>query len=321
MRLTVWISAVFWLIASAAFADMPKLRAAVLEIGTVNWELDVIKHHGLDHANGFELEVTGMAGNPATRIAFQGGEADVIVADWIWVARQRADGKDFLTIPYSRAVGALLAKPQSGITALEDLKGRRIGIAGGPLDKSWLILRAYSQKEFGFDIADETEQVFGAPPLIFKAAMSGEVDAAINFWHFNAKLTAKGLVEVATVDEAGAALGLSGETPLLGYVVHGQMMRDNPELIEGLAAASRQAKEILGTSDAEWDRLRPSMRAKTDADFQALVAGFRAGIPAVGEVNGEAASAMLKIMSDLGGEELVGKAKTLPEGLFHQPGS
>ena len=321
MRLTVWISAVFWFVASAAFADMPKLRAAVLEIGTVNWELDVIKHHGLDHANGFDLEVTGMAGNPATRIAFQGGEADVIVADWIWVARQRADGKDFLTIPYSRAVGALLAKPESGIASLEDLKGRKIGIAGGPLDKSWLILRAYSQKAFGFDISDETEQVFGAPPLIFKAAMSGEVDAAINFWHFNAKLTAKGLVEVATVDEAGAALGLSGETPLLGYVLHGQMMRENPELVEGLAAASRQAKEILATSDAEWERLRPNMRAKTDADFQALVAGFRAGIPAVGEVNGEAASAMLKIMSDLGGEELVGKATTLPEGLFHQPGS
>ena len=321
MRLTVWISAVFWFVASAAFADMPKLRAAVLEIGTVNWELDVIKHHGLDHANGFDLEVTGMAGNPATRIAFQGGEADVIVADWIWVARQRADGKDFLTIPYSRAVGALLAKPESGIASLEDLKGRKIGIAGGPLDKSWLILRAYSQKAFGFDISDETEQVFGAPPLIFKAAMSGEVDAAINFWHFNAKLTAKGLVEVATVDEAGAALGLSGETPLLGYVVHGQMMRENPELVEGLAAASRRAKEILATSDAEWERLRPNMRAKTDADFQALVAGFRAGIPAVGEVNGEAASAMLKIMSDLGGEELVGKATTLPEGLFHQPGS
>ncbi|MHA3916543.1 ABC transporter substrate-binding protein [Halovulum sp. GXIMD14793] len=118
------------------------LRLATLKTGTVNWELDTIAHYGLDQKNGFKLEVQGMAGNPATRVAFQGGEADAMVADWLWVARQRAEGKDYVFIPYSTAVGGLLVKDDSGIDTLADLAGKQIGIAGGPVDKSWLIIQA-----------------------------------------------------------------------------------------------------------------------------------------------------------------------------------
>ena len=305
--------------ATMVLADTPVLRAAVLKFGTVNWELDTIKHHGLDAANGFTLDVQGMAGNSATRVAFQGGEADVVVADWIWVARQRAAGKDFVFIPYSKAVGALFVKSDSGITSLADLKGKKIGIAGGPVDKSWLLLRAFAEQKLGLDLAGETEQVFGAPPLIFKSALSGEVDGAINFWHFGAKMQAKGLTPIMSVEQAATDLGLNTDTPLLGYVVKGEMLRDNPELVAGLMAASRSAKDILASDDAEWDRLRPRMNAKTDPEFAALKAGFRAGIPESGPVDEDAAAALLAVMAELGGAKLVGDATTLPEGVFVQP--
>ena len=306
---------------SAALADTPVLRAAVLQTGTVNWELDTIIHNGLDTANGFELQVQGMAGNPATRIAFQGGEADVVVADWLWVARQRAAGKDYVFIPYSKAVGGLLVPEGSTAQSLQDLAGGKIGIAGGPVDKSWLILRAYAEQEHGMDLAAETEQVFGAPPLIFKTAVSGELAGAVNFWHCMAKMEAAGMRKLIDVDEAAAALGLDPETPLLGYVVKGAMVRENPELVEGLAAASRAAKQLLATDDAEWDRLRPLMNAGNDAQFAALKEGFRAGIPAPGPIDEEAAARMLELMARLGGEQLMGDTTEMPEGVFFRGGS
>ncbi|HKK98102.1 MAG TPA: ABC transporter substrate-binding protein [Marivita sp.] len=314
-------SAALVVCATTAVAETPVLRAAVLQYGTVNWELDSIKHNGFDKANGFELEVQGMAGGPAAKVAFQGGEADVIVSDWLWVARQRAEGKDFIFIPYSKAVGALMVAGDSPATSLEDMKGKKIGIAGGPLDKSWLILQAYADKVHGMDLAGETEQVFGAPPLIFKTALQGETDGAINFWHFLAKMETGGMKPLITVDVAATELGLDPETPLLGYVMRGEMLRDNPELVQGLAAASRATKDLLATDDAEWDRLRPRMKANSDAQFEALKAGFRAGIPADAPVDEEAAARMLALMADLGGEKLIGSATTLPEGVFVQPGS
>ena len=58
---------------------MPVVRAGVLKFGTVNWELTSMRHHGLDTANGFALEVVPFAGGEATDIALMGGEVDVIV--------------------------------------------------------------------------------------------------------------------------------------------------------------------------------------------------------------------------------------------------
>lgn len=291
------------------------LRAAVLQSGTVNWELDTIKHYGLDTANGFDLQITGMAGNPASQIAFQGGEADIIVSDWIWVARMRAEGKDYVFIPYSKAVGDVLVKPDSGIASVDDLKGKKIGIAGGPVDKSWLILRAYAQKH-GFDIAADTEQVFGAPPLIMKEALGGNISAAINFWHFAAKMKARGMTSLISVADAATDLGLDPQMPLLGYVLKGDMVRDKPELVAGLVAASRAAKEKLTSDPEAFNRLRPIMNAEEDEDFEALKAGFIEGIPAPGPVDAAAAAKVLEVMATLGGEELVGSATTMPEGVF-----
>lgn len=307
--------------ATASLAQDAVLRIATQVSGTVNWELTTITANGLDKANGFTLQVQDVAAGPAAQVAFQAGEADVIVSDWLWVARQRAAGDDFVFIPYSRAVGALHVGKDSKAQTLADLKGAQIGIAGGPVDKSWLILRAYAQQEYGMDLAAETEQVFGAPPLIFETALSGDLDAAVNFWHFGAKMEAAGMRPLVTVAQAGAALGLDADTPLLGYVVRGEMLRDKPDLVAGLAAASRGAKGILATDDAAWEALRPQMNAKTDAQFAALKAGFRAGIPAPGPVDEAAAQKMLEIMARLGGEELVGKMTSLPEGVFVQPGS
>ncbi len=323
MLMNPWGAAALALVlsATAAVAELPVITVAALKSGTVNWELSTIAENGLDAKNGFRLEVQDVAGNPAAQVAFQAGEADAIVSDWLWVARQRAAGDDYVFIPFSKAVGGLLVPGTSNAETLADLKGGKIGVAGGPVDKSWLILRAYAKQEYAMDLAAETEQVFGAPPLIFQAAVSGELSGAINFWHFMAKMEAAGMRSLVTVADASAALGLDPDTPLLGYVIHGEMLRDTPALAAGLAAASREAKALLATSDEAWVALRPQMNADTDAEFEALKAGFRAGIPAPGPVDEAAADRMLRLMAELGGEELVGDMTALPAGVFVQPGS
>lgn len=292
------------------------VRAAVLKTGTVNWELDTIQRAGLDKANGFELTLQPYADNGATRVALEGGQADVMVADWLWVAVQRAAGKDYVFLPYSTAVGSIVVPKDSPAKSLSDLKGKKIGIAGGPLDKSWLILRAYAKKEYGMDLAGETEQVYGAPPLIFKSALDGETDAAINFWHFLAKMKAAGMRELVSVGTASVALGLDPEIPLLGYVFKESYLADHPDVLKGFYQASRGAKELLASDDSAWEALRPMMNAKTDAEFTQLKTDYLAGVPKAGPVNEDGAATFFKLMADYGGEKLVGDTGALPAGLF-----
>lgn len=321
MRLMKLVSAIF-VIGCAALAvvaqarQVPVIRVAVLKIGTVNWELDTIRRNGFDRANGFELAVLPYADNGATRVAFEGGNADVAVVDLIWAARQRAAGKDYVFIPYSSAVGGLVVPADSPARHLSDLAGDKIGIAGGPLDKSWLILQAYAAREFGMDLAGQTEQVYGAPPLIYRTALAGDTDGAINFWHFLARMKAAGMRELISVAEASAGLGLDPDVPLLGYVMKESDLAGHPGLARAFYAATRASKTLLATEDAAWAPLRDRMNAGSAAEFRALRDDFRAGIPAEGPVNPESADAFLRLMADLGGDRLVGGATTLPAGLF-----
>jgi NitT/TauT family transport system substrate-binding protein len=306
------------LICATHLAMAEDLTIGTIATGTVRWELDTITHYGFDKANGFDLKILELAGNPATQVALAGGEVDAIVSDWLWVALQRAEGKDYVFIPFSTAVGALLVPSDSPVLSLADLAGKKIGIAGGPVDKSWLILRAYAKQLNGQDLAADTEQVFGAPPMIFEAGLSGEVDGAINFWHFMAKMKVHGMRELVTVADAATALGLDPATPLLGYVVREDLVQENPDLVAALAKASRDAKALLLTDQAAWDRLRPIMNAEDDAEFEALRDGWRAGVPADGPVDEANAAKVFALMADLGGEELVGKVTALPDGVFYK---
>ena len=309
------ILAVGFTVALAAPVAAETIKVGTLASGTVSWELAVIRDYGLDKANGFTLETVELAGNPATQVAMQGGEVDTIVSDWLWVAQQRAAGADFTFLPYSTAVGGLMVRADSPVQKLADLEGKKIGIAGGPVDKSWLILRAWSAQQ-GRDIGPVSEQVFGAPPMIMAAAESGEVDGAINFWHFMAKMKAKGMREVISVSDAATDLGLDPGLPLLGYVLRDGWIAEHPDMARGLAAASRAAKAKMASEDEVWEKLRPIMNAADEAEFEALRDGWRAGIPTDGPVDPASAQKLFSVMAQVGGEELTGGITTLPEGLF-----
>jgi NitT/TauT family transport system substrate-binding protein len=297
-------------------ADLGMARIGVLKFGTVNWELDVIKQHGLDAKEGFTLEITEFANNDAADVALMGEAVDGIVEDWLWVSRQRSEGVPLTFIPYSSSVGALMVPAGGGIDSLADLEGKRLGIAGGPLDKSWLLIQAVA-KDQGVDLAQVTELVYGAPPLLTEKFKSGELDAVINYWHFAARLEAEGHKRLIDVTAAQEALGVPADTPQLGYVFRETWAQEHADLVQAFARASRAAKTIMDQSDEEWERLRPLTRAEDDATLEALKRRYREGIVhSWGDEQRQAARRLYEVLAELGGEELVGSSPGLADGTF-----
>ena len=303
--------------AATQAADLGTIKLGVLKFGTVNWELDVIEHHGLDAKEGFNLEVTGFGGGEATDIALMGGAVDGIVSDWLWVSRQRAEGIPLTFIPYSSSVGALMVPADGSIASLADLEGKNVGIAGGPLDKSWLLIQALADEKDGIELAAVVEPAYGAPPLLAEKFRTGELDAVINYWHYAARLEAEGHKRLLDVADAQEALGVPSDTPQLGYVFREDWADEHAELVQAFARASRAAKKIMDESDEEWERLRELTKAENDATLEGLKQNYRKGIVrSWGEKERLAAAELYGTLAALGGEELVGTSPVLVDGTF-----
>lgn len=299
-----------------ALAEERAVRIGILPFGTVAWEVETIRRNGLDSARVLRVEPIRLASNEAARIAFQSGAVDTIVSDLLLAARLRAEGKPVIFLPYSATEGAVMVPAASPIASVADLKGKRIGVAGGALDKSWLLLRAYAAERFGLDLAEQASPAFGAPPLLAEKLAAGELDAGLLYWNFCARLEAKGFRRLVGAGEIARSFGLAGEIALLGYVFDEAFASDAARLA-AFAAASRDAKARLASSDAAWESLRPLMAAEDEATFEALKRAFLAGIPSR-PVAAERADAerLYAVLARIGGEKLVGPAKTLPPGLY-----
>jgi NitT/TauT family transport system substrate-binding protein len=304
-------------VSQAADSVTATLRVGVLQFGTVNWELDVMQANKLAQKRGLNLKIVPLASGDASTVALQGGAVDVIVSDWLWVTHQRADGMNVSFVPYSNAVGSVMVKADSGIRSLADLKGKALGISGGPYDKTWVLLRAYASKKLGLDLASAVRPVYAAPPLLNELALSGQVDAALNVWHYDARLEANGQRALIKLPEILAGLGVDKAIPLIGWVFREDWATQNRDALERFLAASQEAKSLMARSDAEWERLKPLMHAEDSATFAALKAGYRNGIPQCSEADALSnVASVFKVLAETGGEKLVGKSRTLSDGTF-----
>ncbi|GAC1553732.1 MAG: ABC transporter substrate-binding protein [Beijerinckiaceae bacterium] len=301
----------------ASAAASAAVRLGILQFGTVQWVADVILRNHLGTAHGLVLQTLKLANTEAGRIALMAGSADVVVSDWTLVASQRAAGNKLSFAPFSSAMGGIMVRSDSPLHTLGDLKGRALGVAGGPLDKSWLIIRAAAHATQGIDLAAAAQITYGASPLLAGKLEQGALDAVLSYWNFAARLEAAGFREMLSVADAARELGLPNHLGMLGFVFHEEWARQNLQAIEGFLAAATAAELRLAESDAEWQAVRPLMNAPADALFASLKRRFLEGIshPSAREEQ-QTAERVFAILLETGGYEATGGLSTLPAGIF-----
>jgi NitT/TauT family transport system substrate-binding protein len=292
------------------------VRLGALSFGSVHWVADVISHHQFDVAHGFTLQTSVLANTEASKVALLGHAVDVATSDWPFVVAQRArGGRLSFAAGSSNSLGGIMVPAGSPVKRLADLRGLRLGVAGGAADKSWLLVQAAARRQ-GIDLAKQTSLSYGAPPLLGAMQVDGRLDALLTFWNFAAKLEVAGFREAISVADCAQSLGLQLAPVLVGYVFDDEWGAANRPVIDGFLAASAAATRLLAMSEAEWARIRPLMDAPDDALFQDLRRRFIAGI-------GHPTAAILKaqatqIQAALARAGLAAGPPALPSGVFWQ---
>lgn len=264
---------------SVLASAQPVLTLSVLYAGTAHWELDHLQHAGLDSANGYRLELRPVANLPASRLAVTSGSVQGAVADLLWAQARFSAGEPYLYVPFSTQIGDLVVAENSAIRSLADLNGRRLGVAGGPDSKGWILLQQVASQR-GLDLAASVELQFGSPPLLSQALKRGQVDAIVTYWHFAARLKGQGGWRSAfRLQDLLAELNLDRNLPVLGYVFPNAWADDHRDLIARFARSVQQAKQSLAVAPAHWQRLASLMQESGSGELAALREGYLAGRP------------------------------------------
>jgi NitT/TauT family transport system substrate-binding protein len=295
-----------------------KLRVGSVKFGSLAWLLETIKAEGIAEKANLEIEVFELATNHAGPVALLAGEVEVMVSDWTWAMRQRSGGEAVKFSPFSSALGALMVPKDSPVQSVADLAGKKLGVAGTAIDKSWLLLRAYSRSTTGRDIAETASPVFGAAPLMTEEIKNGRLDAVLNFWTFAARLSGAGYRQVIGVAEILKALQVEPLPSLVGFIWKESTGAAKAGEIATFLKCVQQGNEVLAKSDAAWERLKPLLKAADEAEFAALKAYYRAGIPAPWtDAQTKAAEKLTNLLVELGDKELMGAATRFDAKLFH----
>ena len=295
------------------------IKVGSLQYGSVNWELKLIKELELDKKHNFKLEIIELASKNAAAVALQGGAVDLIVTDWFWVSRQRSEGRFFSFVPHSMAAGGLIAPKDSNIVNDVDLKNKKIGIAGGQVDKGWLIFRAFYKKKYGEDLIKLSKPIFGAPPLLNKKIKQKDFDAILTYWPYQAKLlTDDNFQKIIDIKDILKELGIPDGMPVIGWVFKEKWGEKSTDVLKNFLKSSDEAKKLMLESDDIWKDVRPFMNAKNDKLFVNLRDIYREGIPRrkFSKTQLEGSKKLYSILSKIGGKDLVGKATELSPGTF-----
>lgn len=300
-------------------AEKPTIRLGVLPFGTVNWELTVLTKQGLIETDEYRIEIQAVANPQAGKIALLANSVDMIVSDWIWVSRQRTNDFDLTFYPYSNTAGALIVNKQSGITSIQDLKGKRLGIAGGELDKNWLLLQALAKKH-NLDLDQSVKKVFAAPPLLNQELLQDRLDAIITYWHYAARLESQGFQQIIDGKKILQELGISVSVPPLGYVFKQNWANQHQNAINSFFKSTQIAKDSICNSDSTWQLIIPLTKTSSTTTQQLLRKRYCDGrVSQWGIQQQEAAQQIYLLLKKLSNNKLTGVSEALQPGTFWFP--
>lgn len=316
LRTSLALLSAFALPPTAQAAD--HLRLTVLAGGTFSLELAVMQAYGLDAQANLELEVTQLASTEAGKIALIGGGADMILSDWLWAARERGLGHKLVFYPQSSTLGAVMAKAGAKLNSPADFVGKKLGVAGGPLDKSWLMLQAWALGQ-GVDLKTQSTVIFGAPPLLAEKLGQGEIDAVLEFWTYCATLEGRGFARAIDMADVEHQLGAKGPISVGGYVFDESFASAHKDALERFFEITRKAKHMIADDDEAFAKVAPLINAKDPATLAIYRRRYAEGIPirSIGAEEADAA-AIYQVLAKLGGEQLVGAARSLDPGVFYR---
>ena len=248
-----------------------RVKVAGIEGTPQLFPMHVMQTKGIAEKHRLQIEQTRAAGVQGLYTILQTGEFHVAFGGWLSIALLRSAGQKLTNIySLSRYANDVMVPMASPLKSFADLKGKRLGVFGGPTTTTTWFLRLQAVRFFGFDPVKEAKVNYGAAPLLMGMLERGELDAILSLDPQIVQMLETG--KFRSIGNLGEIWRTrTGQDPLLVAVaVNEDWAQQNTAVVKRFVAAYREALEYLRTHPEVWPELARSVGIKTERGARLL---------------------------------------------------
>ena len=140
----------------------------------------VMERHGILDRFGLKADTMKSLSPANLHLMLAEKKVDIGFAGFTTMATARAEGKDVIVIHgVFSPVNMVFVAKNSSVHSLSGLKGRKLGVFGGPGSATFAFLAVIARKWYGIDLFHDVELVTAPAPALTELLRKGDLDAAL----------------------------------------------------------------------------------------------------------------------------------------------
>jgi len=276
----------------------------------------VMERHGILDRFGLKADTIKSLSPANLHLMVAEGKVDIGFAGFTTMATARAEGKDIIVIHgVFSPVNMVFVAKNSSIHSLSDLKGKKLGVFGGPGSTTFAFLAVIARKWYGIDLFHDVELVTAPAPALIELLRKGDLDAALlgttESVQTNARQQYRVLVDLS--EEYKTHQG--GRAPAHVTVATSEAFaKSHPDIVRDYLKAYDTTVEYIRTHPEVWDEYAESIKMENPDERALLQQKMAPNI--VGKWDEEQIALQndyLKLVHDMVGESVL---KTVPTDLI-----
>src|SRR5216117_360594 len=140
----------------------------------------VMERHGILDQFGLKAEKVKSLSPANLHLMLAERKVDIGFGGFTTMATARTEGKDIIVIyGVFSPVNMVFVPKDSSIRSLTDLKGKKLGVFGGPGSTTFAFLAVLARHWYGIDLFHDAELVTAPGPALIELLGKGDLDAAL----------------------------------------------------------------------------------------------------------------------------------------------
>ena len=276
----------------------------------------VMERHGVLERFNLKADTMKSLSPPNLHLMLAERKVDIGFAGFTTMATARAEGKDIIVIHgVFSPVNMVFVPKTSPIQSIKDLKGKKLGVFGGPGSTTFAFLAVIARKWYGVDLFHDVQLVTAPGAALIQLLGKGDVDAALLGTTESIQTYAGGeyRVLVDLSDEFKAHQG--GRAPAhVTIATNEEFARAHGDIVRDYVKAYEAGVEYVNSHPEVWNEYADSIQM-TDPKQRALLQQ-KMGPNIVSKWDDQQIALQndyLKLVHDIVGEDVV---KTVPHDLI-----